>query len=237
VSDQDENQSGLKIWVLEDEPVTAFAYAEAIGSDYVLRFFPLLNDFIACVNDSTILLPDLIIADLNLPDGSFLNYLEKHGILLSGKCPIVVVSCAEEPEILRKCFDNGAADYLTKPFSLNELRVKINRLLCRAPATYFEPDNNFLLDARTFEMHVNGKVSPTLTQKEFQIMALLKDAPNATLDKAALNSLLQGLKQVGPKALDVHLVNLRRKLAKVNYQINSVDNQEVVLCRMPGPLG
>jgi DNA-binding response OmpR family regulator len=219
------------IWILEDDPGTVFTYSEAMVLDHQVKFFTFSHELAHFLADPAVIIPGLLIADLRLPDGSFLNYLEKNGRSLSEKCPIVVVSSVEETEILHKCFEYGAVDYLTKPFSVAELRVKIERLMNRGGHSDSQIGMDFSLDAKTFEIHAHGKVSPVLTQKEFQIMALLKDSPNAMIEKSTLNSVLQGLKQVGPKALDVHLVNLRRKLTKIDYQIHSVQNQGIVLCR------
>ncbi len=226
-----EDLSSREIWILEDDPGTIFVYSEGLGIDRHLRLFGKIADVVAALAANDCTYPDLLIADLRLPDGSFLNYLEHHGAKICEQSLLLVVSSVEETEILRKCFACGASDYLTKPFSVSELRVKMDRLLGQQAMRKARKQGAIALDPRTFEICVDGKTSPILTQKEFQIMALLVASPTSTIEKSALNLVLSGVKKVGPKALDVHLVNLRRKLAKVDYEIHSVQNQAIILVR------
>lgn len=72
---------------------------------------------------------DLIILDITLPDGDgfvvFKNHIKKFNI------PTIFLTAKDEEDIVVECLENGAEDYITKPFSTKELIARINKILCR----------------------------------------------------------------------------------------------------------
>jgi DNA-binding response OmpR family regulator len=115
-------------------------------------------------------------------------------------------------DVLRHCFEFGAADYLTKPFSPNELALKVERVLANA-----EPQ--IMMDVRTFEVTVHGRGVSTLTGKEFQILSVLYQAKNRTASRSELLQRVWGTSHLETKALDVHMHNLRRKISSLGLKI------------------
>lgn len=74
-------------------------------------------------------LPDLIITDINMPFYSgmeLINYTRKE---LQSSIPILVLSTAGQESSVLQAFEMGANDFMTKPFSPNEVSVRIKRML------------------------------------------------------------------------------------------------------------
>jgi DNA-binding response OmpR family regulator len=76
--------------------------------------------------------PDMIITDVMMPYSSGLEVISMVRQQLKWKTPIIILSAMEQEEVILNAFDLGADDYITKPFSLNELVIRVKRLLNRA---------------------------------------------------------------------------------------------------------
>jgi DNA-binding response OmpR family regulator len=77
--------------------------------------------------------PDLIITDVMMP---FSSGLEVVGMVKNGpyrRTPVIVLSSMGQEKIVEEAFEMGADDYVTKPFSLTELSLRIRRLIKYAP--------------------------------------------------------------------------------------------------------
>lgn len=89
-------------------------------------------DFISCENKKNAMVtflshnPSLIILDLGLPDGDGKDFIKQ--IREFSKIPIIVLSARDDEKEIIKALDLGADDYITKPFSVNELlaRIRVN---------------------------------------------------------------------------------------------------------------
>jgi len=206
------------VWVIEDDQSSRFVYEEIFSLRYELTLFSCLTDFRhALLNSPT--RPDLLIADLRLPDESFLSFLsagEHHEKLTF---PFIVVSSIDDLDALRLCYEKGAADYITKPFGRGELIVKVERILSPHPASNATAGGLFLLDPKSLTVSRAERTSDSLTSKEFQLLAILHDAQNNTLTRDEMIEQLWGKVKVTSKTLDVHLSNLRRKVEPLGLEI------------------
>jgi DNA-binding response OmpR family regulator len=72
--------------------------------------------------------PDMVITDLMMPYASGLEIVGMIRQQLKRKIPIIVLSAMEQEVVVMNAFDLGADDYITKPFSLNELVIRVKRL-------------------------------------------------------------------------------------------------------------
>lgn len=109
-------QLNKTIWVLEDDPSQKFVFEEILGMRYETKFFDSLQSFSEQMDHLPETLPNLVLADLRLPDGNFLNYISTNSHEFFLTHPLMIVSSMDDLDVLRSCFASGAHDYLTKPF-------------------------------------------------------------------------------------------------------------------------
>lgn len=155
---------------------------------------------------------DLIILDLNLPDAPGLKVTHKLREI-GVHAPILVLS--GESSLLTKVdlLDSGASDYVTKPFSLAELKARIRALL-RQP-TYLPrvvlSSGGITLDPNRREVTLDGR-SFTLRNKEFLLLECLMRNKGIAIGRDYLKQVVWGEATVSDNAIDVHIKWLRDRL-------------------------
>lgn len=157
--------------------------------------------------------PDLVITDLSMPRMDGLELC--HQIRLRSKVPVIVLSVKEDERSKVKALDIGADDYVTKPFSMNELLARVRANLRRAPATEHEhriEAGDFLIDLDAHLVKVRG-IEVRLTPKEFDLLAYLARHAGKVVQHRAILSAVWGPNSTEqPEYLRVFIGQLRRKL-------------------------
>lgn len=210
-------QSSKLVWILEDDPGCVFVYQEILDIRFHTKYFDKIEDFNQALHERDED-PSLIIADLKLKDGCFLNYLSSCNRTELYEIPFMVISSINDIDALRFCFDEGALDYLTKPFKKTEFIVKVERALNSTSKKYIreEPTTPISIIEQFSELN--------LTNKEQNILKQFLDRDEGS--HISREDLLESVWKdttVHPKTLDVHLYNLRRKLNKKGIHIAAVD--------------
>ncbi|MCK5073063.1 MAG: response regulator transcription factor [Bacteriovoracaceae bacterium] len=213
-----------KIWILEDDHGCLFVYQDILDIRYSTRYFKTLDEFKTALEESAEDLPDLVIADLKLPDGSFLTFLSSDDNKRLLDMPFLVISSVNDIDALRFCFEEGALDYFTKPFNKNELVVKIERMLENASRQ--EHYDTIKIPQSVILEHFTE-----LTKKEHQILNLFSNSLNNTMVRESLVREIWKGTSVHNKTLDVHLYNLKKKLPKYGFQIVSPESGVWILLR------
>ena len=148
-------------------------------------------NFVICstIADARTVIPkqkiDLMIFDINLPDGNGLEFCRE--IKRKVSIPIALLTAKDMELDIVKGLESGADDYITKPFSLMVLRARIRALLRRSPARN-EPeykDSIFLFRFETMEFYKNG-ISIELSKTEQRILYLLTSNPNIIITRERL---------------------------------------------------
>jgi DNA-binding response OmpR family regulator len=160
--------------------------------------------------------PDVIVLDVMLPGLSGREVCRQ--LRSESDVPILMLS-ARGGEIDRVLgLELGADDYVTKPFSLAELVSRIRALLRRRELDRTHRDalriGDFELDLAAHDARIDG-VRAHLTPSEFRLVALLATAPGRAFSRAELVRHLWETEYTGgERAVDAHVVNLRRKLER-----------------------
>ncbi len=213
-----------QVWILEDAKGDQFVFQEMLNEEFDLNFFETVKGFISAFKLAEVK-PDLIIADLNLKDGNFIQTFSDGDCKLFEQIPLFVVSSTDDPEILTICFDGGAIEYITKPFNKNELLVKLNRAFSRSKNGERRSDQiviagDFVLDLSTMKVFDNeGKATTQLTAREMQILSVLSEDFNQATHRKEITKKVWHNVCVGAKTLDVHIHNLRNKLEPLGLEI------------------
>lgn len=221
----EENMAHL--WVLEDDEDAILLYQKMFQSGFEAEYFKSLNDLRDAISKNDNKKPELLIADLHLPDGEFTNFL---GANASLEMPFAVVSASDDYKILQDCFKKGARDFFVKPVNKNEILFKINRILNekgQSGVALAKPRfKDLTLD--TFTQTVtreNVQKIIQLTQTEYKILALFFRNPERRLNREEIIGEVWKSEALSPKAFDFHLSKLREKLRELNVKINYQTNE------------
>jgi two-component system response regulator MprA len=163
--------------------------------------------------------PDLLVLDVGLPDADgrdVCQALRAHGV----DAPVIFLTARGELTDRLSGFHAGGDDYLTKPFALAELVVRVRALLRRAGSADAPADlgEGLRLDPAAHALRC-GERSATLTPTEFRILAALAARPGEVLRRAELTAAAwpDGA-IVHANTLDTYIGRLRRKLAALAEQ-------------------
>jgi two-component system KDP operon response regulator KdpE len=157
-------------------------------------------------------LPDLVITDLMMPDMSGVEVCR--AIRASSAVPVLVLSVRDNERAKVEALDAGADDYVTKPFSIQELLARVRAHLRRAPerTTASSEIGDFLLDVDAHMVSIVGK-RIHLTPKEFDLLVhLARNAGKVMTHRALLTAVWGGQSAHQPEYLRVFVGQLRKKL-------------------------
>jgi two-component system KDP operon response regulator KdpE len=159
--------------------------------------------------------PDLVITDLNMPRMDGISLCKE--IRLRSKVPIIVLSVKGDDQTKVKALDLGADDYVTKPFSMNELLARVRANLRRVPSQDQEQEQrievgDFVIDLDAHTVSVRGR-DIRLTPKEFELLVFLARHPGKAVQHRTLLAAVWGTESTEqPEYLRVFVGQLRKKL-------------------------
>jgi DNA-binding response OmpR family regulator len=160
--------------------------------------------------------PDVVLLDLGLPDVDGMDVCRR--LRAESDAAIIVVTARGEEADRVLALDEGADDYLVKPFGLAELLARIRAVLRRGQRASGGPVAEVLrhgpltVDLRTRKVTMSG-AEVALTPKEFAILECLATDPGRLISRQEIVERAWDEHWYGPtKVLDVHLAALRRKL-------------------------
>lgn len=201
-----------RILVVDDEPqITRVLRAALSAQRYDVR---IANDPGEALRLFAEWAPDLLITDLAMPDITGIEVCRR--IRKISKAPIIVLSVRDQEHAKVEALDAGADDYVTKPFSTQELLARVRAQLRRAP----ERAAAGLLESGDFQIDVDGhlvRVAGTLvhlTPKEFELLVFFARNAGKVLTHRALLAGVWGADAVQqPEYLRVFVGQLRKKLS------------------------
>ena len=209
----------MKIAMIEDDSTISFAV-----STFMKRYDVevVVLDSLEAAKQIDLKDYNLIILDANLPDGSGFDYLkwlrEFSGI------PVIMLTVKNEDEYILKGFENGADEYITKPFSLPVLKARIDNLFRRKSMSNNEivfNELNLNLSSMTAKLN-NDNLE--LNRQEFAVLELLLENKNVNLIRERIIDTVweYDLYEVNDNTLTVTVKRLRNKLRDYGKYIKTV---------------
>jgi len=159
---------------------------------------------------------ELVILDINLPDGNGLEYLKE--LRQTTNIPVIILTANDMETDIVTGLELGADDYITKPFSLAVLRARVNARLRGAAnkgMTGYRTER-FLFDFNEMTYSVQG-VQVELSKTEQKLLRMLVENRGLTLERGLLVDRIwtDGAEYVDENALSVAVKRLRDKLEAV----------------------
>jgi two-component system KDP operon response regulator KdpE len=199
-----------RILVIDDEPqITRVLRASLSAQGYDVRTANDPEEGLRLFHDWP---ADLVITDLMMP---VISGVEVCRLIRSrGKTPVLVLSVREHERSKIEALDAGADDYVTKPFSIQELLARVRAHLRRAPerTTAAIEAGDFVVDVQAHTITVQGK-PVHLTPKEFDLLLHLARNSGKVMTHRALLTAVWGAQSAHqPEYLRVFVGQLRKKL-------------------------
>ena len=159
--------------------------------------------------------PDLIILDVMMPEMDGLAACSS--IRSFSDVPIILLTAKVDDMDKLMGFDNGADDYITKPFNILELKARIRALLRRTGAGTKQSSNLLTIGSITLDLDsrnaYHSGVLADLTAKEFDVIEFLMRNPNRVYSREALLDTIWAYEYRSDiRTVDVHIRRLREKL-------------------------
>ena len=172
--------------------------------------------------------PDLVLLDVMLPDSDGIEVLKKIRRNPDLKRVPVIMVTAKSSEIDKvKGLDNGADDYITKPFGIMELISRVKALLRRMNQDEEEKQlefQNIVLDCEKRQVMLDGQLCE-LTYKEFELLKLFLQNAGIVMTRENIMEKVWGIDFEGEsRTLDMHIKTLRQKLGDAGKHIKTVRN-------------
>ena len=183
------------------------------------------SDGISMLEQLKVEKPDLIILDVMLPEKDGLEVLkELKSSSETSKIPVIMATAKGTEMDKVSGLDNGADDYLVKPFGVMEMVSRVKAVLRRVSSDFDSVLNvgKISLITKEHAVKVDGeKVS--LTLKEYELLKLFMENVGIVFSRNQLLSLIWSTDYVGEsRTVDMHIKNLRQKLLQCGKYIQTV---------------
>ncbi len=214
------------IYILEDDKnIREIESYSLKNSGYSVEEFEYAKPFWNKVSERK---PDLVLLDIMLPDSDGVEILKKlRRSPETKKVPVVMVT-AKSSEIDKvKGLDNGADDYITKPFGVMELISRVKAVLRRVNQMEEEKLmrlHEIFMDNEKRMVYVSD-VPCELTFKEFELLKLFLQNAGIVMARESIMERVWGVDFEGEsRTLDMHIKTLRQKLGSAGKYIKTVRN-------------
>tara|TARA_B100000965_G_scaffold64942_1_gene50701 strand:+ start:317 stop:1003 length:687 start_codon:yes stop_codon:yes gene_type:complete len=227
----------VKILVIEDEPDIRR------NLEYNLSREGFSVSGAASISEAKLILNsdffNLILLDLMLPDGSGLDLCKSIKADSKTESTPIIILTAKDDEVDRVVgFELGADDYVTKPFSVRELILRVKAVLKRGTKKreIVEVERQFAdlkIDVDSHEVHVDDK-KINLTALEFRLLRQLVDRRGRVQSRDQLLSDVWGYSsEVTTRTVDTHVKRLREKLGPMGKYVQTIRGVGYKFARTP----
>lgn len=218
------------IYIVEDDDsireIEEFALKNA---GHNVLGFTCAKDFYKKIED---IIPDLCLIDIMLPDEDGNEICKKLRRNQDTKnIPIIMVTAKTTELDLVKGIENGADDYVKKPFSIMELISRVKALLRRTKVEDIKELmlDNLVINNEKHEVSIDGKVIE-LTFKEYELLSLFVLNKGIVLNRDTIMDQVWGTDYEGEsRTIDMHVKTLRQKLGEYGNRIRTIRNVGYVI--------
>lgn len=189
--------------------------------------FALPSEFFTAVKNK---IPELVILDIMLPEQSGLDVLKKlRSCAETAKTPVIMLTAKGTEFDKVRALDDGADDYITKPFGVMELVARIKAVLRRSRQNFTQEEKNAEYSCGGLFVSIPrhcvfcGENEVAVTHKEFELLCYLLAHRGKVADRDTLLNAVWGYDFDGEnRTVDVHIRTLRQKLGDLGDLIETV---------------
>lgn len=218
------------IYIVEDDVNIREIETIALrNSGHQIQAFETAKEFYRKVEEKV---PDLVLLDVMLPDESGYDIIKKiRKAPVTRKLPVIMVTAKTQEIDMIKGLDDGADDYIKKPFSVMELISRVKALLRRSER---EGSKVLVLDELRIDherhtVHVDAE-QIELTFKEYELLRLLVSNVGVVMSRENIMIHVWGTDFEGEsRTVDMHIKTLRQKLGNMGTRIKTVRNVGYVI--------
>ncbi|MCR5212891.1 MAG: response regulator transcription factor [Eubacterium sp.] len=211
------------IYIVEDDPSIQEIEIMALkNSNYLVQGFDRASAFYKKMEE---IIPDLIILDIMLPDEDGYSIVRRlRNDIKTRKIPVIMITAKTGEMDMIKGLDDGADDYIRKPFSVMELLSRVRALLRRSQEdipVQLQVGKIMLDDER--HMVISCEKNVVLTLKEYELLRYLMVNENIVVKRENIMQFVWGADFEGEsRTVDMHIKTLRQKLGEGGKQIRTI---------------
>lgn len=215
--------TGPKILLAEDESALGLIVKESLESrDFIVEW---CEDGESAFKKYQEFLPEILVLDVMMPKQDGFS-LAKAVRKIDRRTPIIFLTAKSQTKDVVEGFEMGGNDYLKKPFSIEELIVRIKELLLRRERKAEEEQieiGDYLFNYPKQRLHYQGE-EQLLTHREAEVLMSLALAPNEVVERSVMLSEIWGTDDFfNARSMDVFITKLRKRLSKdANVEIINV---------------
>lgn len=212
------------IYVVEDDDnIRELVCYTLNNSGLLAEGFARPSDFWAAVEAR---LPRLVLLDIMLPEQDGMEILRRlRSENVTRRVPVMMLTAKDTEYDKVLALDNGADDYLSKPFGIMELLARVRALLRRSENAMLTIDytlGNLYVCPSKHIVQVDGQ-DVSLTLKEFQLLCMLLAQPDIVVSRGEILDSVWGYSfDSESRTVDVHIRTLRQKLGSAGDLIETV---------------
>lgn len=210
------------IYIVEDDPSIQEIEMMALkNSNYLVQVFDRASTFYERIEDIT---PDLVLLDIMLPDEDGYKIVRRlRNNPRTRRIPVIMITAKTEEMDMVKGLDDGADDYIKKPFSVMELLSRVRAMLRRAQEEIPERlvVGGIALDNEKHCVTALDR-NVVLTLKEYELLRYLMINEGIVLGRDSIMRFVWGVDFEGEtRTVDMHIKTLRQKLGECGGQIHT----------------
>ena len=211
------------IYIVEDDPSIQEIEKMALkNSNHMVQAFDRASAFYEKVAET---LPDMVLLDVMLPDEDGYKIVRRlRNDSRTRRIPVIMITAKTSEMDMVKGLDDGADDYIKKPFSVMELLSRVRALLRRSQeeeAGQLQVGNIILNNERHTVVADNRNV--ILTFKEYELLRYLMLNEDIVLNRESIMTNVWGTDFEGEsRTVDMHIKTLRQKLGECGKQIRTI---------------